>query len=371
MMKLKKIEVSGFKSIGHSPAQAVTFDDITILLGANGVGKSNLLSLMRMLGVLTTGTLQQFVGKIGARQLLFRGSKTTESIYCAVTLEDDDKTTSYQLTLSHGLSDRLFISSERVSDHNKGHPKAQEYVLTEGGSEAQLAEDDRPTSRVLTALLRGIQTFQFHDTSDTARVKDRVYIDDSSHLRSDAGNLAAFLKRLQNNPDHRRYYDRIVRHVRGIMPQFGNFVLEPLAQNERYVRLNWTDTDNGDYLFGPDQISDGSLRFMALTTLLLQPPELLPQVIVIDEPELGLHPVAIRELAGMVKRAAQHAQIVLATQSTRLVDEFSPEQVVVVERDSELGSSIFKRLDADSLADWLAHYTLSELWEKNVLGGQP
>lgn len=370
-MKLKEIEVSGFKSIGNSPAQQVEFGDVTILLGANGAGKSNLLSLMRMLGFLTTGALQQFVGKIGARQLLFRGPKTTESMRFAVTLEDDDKTDIYDLKLSHGLPDRLFVSGERVSYHKKGHPRPQEYFLSEGGGEARLAEDDQPTSRVLTALLRGIQTFQFHDTSDTARIKDRVNVDDTSYLRSDAGNLAAFLKRLKDSPDHRRYYDRIVRHVRGIMPQFGDFTLEPLAENQRYLRLNWTDLDNGDYLFGPDQISDGSLRFMALTALLMQPPELLPKVIVIDEPELGLHPAAIRELAGMIKRASQHAQLVLATQSTRLVDEFSPDQVVVVERDTASGSSTFKRLDAESLADWLCNYTLSELWEKNVLGGQP
>lgn len=370
-MKLKRIEVSGFKSIASSPPQGVEFGDVTILLGANGAGKSNLFALMRMLGFLTTGALQHFVGKHGSRQLLFRGPKTTESMRFEVTLEDDDKTDIYEIRLSHGLPDRLFVSGERVSFHRKGFPKPQEYFLSEGGGEAGLAEDDRPTSQVLTALLRGIKTFQFHDTSDTARVKDRVNVEDASYLRSDAGNLAAFLKRMKDSSDHRRYYDRIVRHVRGIMPQFGDFVLEPLAENERYLRLNWTDTDNGDYLFGPDQISDGSLRFMALTTLLMQPPDMLPRVIVIDEPELGLHPAAIRELAGMIKRASQHAQLLLATQSTRLVDEFSAEQMVVVEWDSALGTSVFKRLDANNLAEWLANYTLSELWEKNVLGGQP
>ncbi len=370
-MKLKQIKVSGFKSIGNSPPQEVTFDDVTILLGANGAGKSNVVSLMRLLGSLTTGTLQQFVGKMGVRQLLFRGPKMTESMRFAVMLDADDKTSIYDITLSHGLPDRLFVSSERVSDQQPGQPRPQEYVLSEGGSEARLAEDERPTSRMLTALLRGIQTFQFHDTSDTARIKDRVYVEDARYLRRDAGNLAAFLKRLQDSPNHRRYYERIVRHVRSIMPQFGDFMLEPLTENERYLRLNWIDSDRGDYLFGPDQISDGSLRFMALTTLLMQPPELLPKVIVIDEPELGLHPAAIRELAGMIKRTSVYAQLVLATQSTRLVDEFSPHQVVVVERDSTIGSSVCKRLDADSLADWLTHYTLSELWEKNVLGGQP
>lgn len=366
--QLEQIEVSGFKSISGREAQKVEFGDITILLGANGAGKSNLLSLLRMLGFLTTGALQQFVGKAGARQLLFRGPKTTEAIRFEVSLQVDDTTDIYEARLAYGLPDRLFVSGERVSYHQRGFPKPQEYFLSEGGGETKLAEDDRTTSKVLTALLRGIQTFQFHDTSDTARIKDRVYIDDSGYLRGDAGNLAAFLKRLKDSNEHRKYYDRIVRHIRSIMPQFGGFVLEPLSDNERYLRLNWTDSDKGDYLFGPDQISDGSLRFMALTTLLMQPPELLPRVSVIDEPELGLHPAAVRELAGMIKRASTSTLIVLATQSTRLIDEFSADQIVVVERDPASRSSVFKRLDAEALAEWLTNYTLAELWEKSVLG---
>lgn len=370
-MKLKQIEVSGFKSISNHGSQKIDFGDITILLGANGAGKSNLLSLMRMLGFLTTEALQQFVGKAGARQLLFRGPKTTESMRFAVTLQEDDKTDIYEVELSYGLPDRLFVSNERVLYRQQGHENPEVYSLLGGSGEANLALDDSPTSKVLIGLLRGIQSYQFHDTSDTSRIKDRVYIDDSGYLRSDAGNLAAFLKRLKDSSEHRKYYDRIVRHIRGVMPQFGDFVLEPLSENERYLRLNWTDLDNGDYLFGPDQISDGSLRFMALTTLLMQPPPMLPKVIVIDEPELGLHPAAIRELAGMIKRASTSTQIVLATQSTRLVDEFSADQIVVVERDSVTRSSVFKRLDSEALAEWLANYTLSELWEKNVLGGQP
>ena len=138
-----------------------------------------------------------------------------------------------------------------------------------------------------------------------------------------------------------RYYDRIVRHVQRVMPQFHDFDLEPIPGNKLPVRLNWQDASGSDYLFGPDQISDGSLRFMALATLLLQPPELLPTFIVLDEPELGLHPAAIGELAGIVRSASQKTQVLLATQSTRLVDEFSAEDVVVVERNEQKGCFCF------------------------------
>jgi len=181
--------------------------------------------------------------------------------------------------------------------------------------------------------------------------------------------LAAFLKVLKEH--HFHYYDRIVRHIRRVMPQFGNFMLEVLPGNENYVRLNWVDSSLSDYLFGPDQISDGSLRFMALTTLLLQPPMLMPKFIVLDEPELGLHPAAIAELAAMIQAAAKNTQILVATQSTRLVDEFSANDLIVVERDESRKSSIFRKLNEDELMKWLERYSLSELWEKNVLGGQP
>lgn len=156
-----------------------------------------------------------------------------------------------------------------------------------------------------------------------------------------------------------------------VMPQFQDFDFNPVPGNENYVRLNWKDSPGNDYLFDPHQISDGSLRFMALATLLLQPPSLLPKFIVLDEPELGLHPAAIAELSGIVRAASQNAQVLMATQSTRLVDEFGPENIVVVERNPDKQNSIFKKLGPQQLEDWLKRYSLSELWEKSVLGGQP
>lgn len=155
------------------------------------------------------------------------------------------------------------------------------------------------------------------------------------------------------------------------MPQFGDFDLAPSPGNQRYISLNWRARKHPQYLMGPHQLSDGSLRFMALTALLLQPEETLPAVIVLDEPELGLHPSAIGFLAGMIRAASQHAQVVIATQSQRLVDEFDLENIVVVERNSITDATTFERKDPVALAQWLEEYSLGELWEKNVIGGQP
>lgn len=369
-MKLTEIELKGFRSISNREEQRIPLGDVTVLLGANGSGRSNLVSFFRMLNYMTTGGLQEFVGKYGVHQLLYFGQKVTESLFFRLHFASDGADDTYEVKLSHGLPDRLFISGEKVMYHKKGERSPLEYFLESGGPESGLREDPRQTSKVVFNLLSGIRLYHFHDTSDSAKIKDRGYVDDARYLRHDAGNLAAFLKMLKEHKVYRRYYERIVRHIRRVLPQFGNFSLDPLPGNDLYVRLNWTDAHGSDYLFGPDQISDGSLRFMALTTLLLQPPGLLPRFIVLDEPELGLHPAAIAELASMVRAVATHTQVLLATQSTRLVDEFSTDDLVVVEYDREHGS-VFQKLDAERLSLWLERYSLSELWEKNVLGGQP
>ncbi|MUM77923.1 AAA family ATPase [Pseudodesulfovibrio sp. F-1] len=372
-MKLRTIHVKGFKSINAQDGQNIPFGDITVLLGANGSGKSNIVSLFEMLNFMTTGALQQYVGKHGASRLLFYGTKETKSVSLTFNFESDLAHSKYEVSLSHGLPDRLFVSGEKITYHRINPPSSrpQEYYLDAGGSESQLGNDSNKTSKTIYKLLSGIRTYQFHDTSDTAKIKDRGYVDDARYLRHNAGNLAAFLKMLKDNTNYKKYYDRIVRHIRRVMPQFHDFELTPITGNKDYVRLNWIDSLNSDYLFDPNQISDGSLRFMALATLLLQPPALLPQFIVLDEPELGLHPAAIAELASIVRSASKKTQILMATQSTRLVDEFSLDNLVVVERDDEQQCSTFQKFDSERLNEWLDRYSLSELWEKNVLGGQP
>lgn len=374
--KLSQVSIRGYKSI-HADGQTIRFGDITLLLGANGSGKSNLVSFFKMLNFITSEGLQVFIGKQGgADAILHYGAKQTDKLVFEVTFEQGKgntaKRTVYRVKLVHGMPDRLFFAGEQVEFTAAGHLRPQQYFLPAGGGESALPNDkqNHTTSRVLFGDMVGIRAYQFHDTSDTARIKLNAYIDDVRYLRSDAGNLAAFLRGLQQNEAQKRYYDRIKRHIAKVMPQFGDFDLEPLSDNDKTVRLNWLEVGR-DYLFGPHQISDGSLRFMALAALLLQPPEMLPKVIVLDEPELGLHPSAIAELAGMIRVASQHAQVIVATQSTRLVDEFSIDDLVVVERDELNRRSEFKRLDSEALAHWLSRYSLSELWEKNVLGGRP
>lgn len=370
-MKLTQIDLKGFKSIDGEVGQSISLGDVNILLGANGSGKSNLVSFFKMLHYMSTGKLQTYVGKYGVNQLLFYGNKKTESIYFRLHFSSQETNDNYEVQLSYGLTDRLFVCEEKIISHHTTDSSVQEYHLEGGGSEIKLPTDSRKLSKDIYELLSGIRTYHFHDTSDTAKIKDRVYVDDARYLQSDASNLAAFLKMLKEHDTYYRYYERVIRHIRQAMPQFGDFSLETLPGNQNYVRLNWVDASNSNYLFGPEQISDGTLRFMALTTLLLQPPQLLPKLIVLDEPELGLHPSIIAELAGIIRAVSHKIQIIIATQSTRLVDEFDADNLVVVEWNNNHLCSVFQKLKTTQLQEWLERYSLSELWEKNVLGGGP
>ncbi len=183
----------------------------------------------------------------------------------------------------------------------------------------------------------------------------------------DAGNLAAILYRLRRQ-DTSPAYKRIVGTIRQIAPFFEDFELQPTGPGDKEIILNWRDKDS-DEIFGPHQLSDGTLRALSLITLLLQPVEDLPDLIIVDEPELGLHPVAKHIVAGLLKKASYHCQVIVATQSSSLVDAFEPDDVIVVDRVDR--QSTFRRLDAESLQEWLKEYTLGQLWEKNVFGGGP
>ncbi|MCD4707945.1 MAG: AAA family ATPase [Candidatus Sabulitectum sp.] len=373
-MKLSRLIIEGYKSIDKA-GQTIEFGDVTVLLGANGSGKSNLISFFKMLNFMTTGALQTFIGEQGyADSILYFGSKNNSRLKAELffTAGNRNKDT-YQFTLSHASGDTLIFTEEFVTWENQSKNKPTKISLGAGHKESLLYEEAQKGGKgcgFIRDLLRGCQVFQFHDTSSTAKVRNQGYIGDNRYLRSSAGNLAAFLYMLKNRAEWRKYFDRIVRHIQLILPQFDNFILNPSPLNQDYIKLDWKEK-NSEYSFGPHQLSDGSLRFMALTALLLQPEELLPKVFFLDEPELGLHPAAISNFAGMVRTASQSSQIVIATQSTRLVDEFDVSEIVVVEHNNINKCSEFRRLEETGLAEWLERYSLSELWEKNVLGGRP
>jgi len=374
-LKLNKIELKGFKSVNGDGQVLPINEDITVLIGANGVGKSNVVSFFQMLGYVMSGSLQNYIGENGfADSFLYYGSKTTDCIKAKLFFSSEYSDNEYEFQLSFAAGDSLVYTEETLSFKRKGCGKSLKLTLDTGRKESQLLEakdsEYKNTVQGFVNLLKNCRYFQFHDTTKDAKIRKNGYIGDNKYLRSNAGNLAAFLYGIKHQKNGEPYYERIVRYVRQVMPQFGDFIMEPSVTDSNYISLDWREI-NSDHIFSVNQISDGTLRFIALATLLLQPAKSMPSLVVIDEPELGLHPAAIGILAGMIKKASETSQLVVATQSPDLLDKFSADKVVVIERNEARRTSVFRKLSSKELGEWEEEYTTSELWDKNVIGGRP
>ena len=302
----------------------------------------------------------------GATALLHDGPSKPREIEADITIKTDAGDNQYAFRLFFAAGDTLIFADERYRFSRVDFYGVAPWQETGAGHRApQLLDraNEDTTARVIRGLLQRIVVYQFHNTSDTARIRGKWTMYDNRFLKEDAGNIAPVLYRLRQTD--MRCYQRIVDTIRLILPFFSDFDLNPDYNN---LLLGWRER-NSDQVFNASQASDGMLRVVALVTLLLQPDQDLPDVLILDEPELGLHPYAINIVGGLIRAVATRIQVIVATQSMPLVDCFEPEDIVVVEREGR--SSTFKRLDSEALGDWLDEYSISELWEKNVIGGRP
>jgi predicted ATPase len=376
MTKLKRIRIRGWKSIKDSGRDDIELRQLNVFIGANGCGKSNLVSFFKLLNELSGERLQEFIEASGrANSVLHYGASVTKFLDAALDFETPETgLNGYRMGLEYAEGDRLIFRHEHLeSPEDRGDHRwfddlgGRAYRATPRETVlVQAARDGNQAANVVLQLLGSCRVYQFHDTSRTSQIRSPAYINDNRFLMSNGGNLAAVLYRLKEAEPNA--YNRIVTTIRQIAPFFGDFELGPMAIDPESIVLDWRER-GVEQKFGPHQMSDGALRGIALVTLLLQPETSLPAVIVIDEPELGLHPYAIGVLASLVKKASHHCQVILATQSPALLDEFEPEDVVVVDRENK--ESTFRRLGPDQLDSWLDEYSFSEAWEKNVFGGGP
>jgi predicted ATPase len=366
--RLTRITLRGYKTI-H---ELVDFEpgDLTVLIGANGAGKSNFISFFRLLSWSLTGSLQEHVQKAGpASALLHDGPEKTQAIEAKMALQTENGDNEYVFRLAFAAGDSLIYSDEKFVFLRTGRPPRPWAQLGAGHRESNLIQQaalktpEGKTATVMLDMLRRIFVYQFHNTSATARIRTQWDKSDGRYLKEDGANLAPFLYRLKTS--HPSYYRRIVETTREILPFFHDYELEPECGR---LFLSWREKGS-DRVFNASQAADGMLRVMALIALLQQPERDLPSVLILDEPELGLHPYAINVVAGLIKSASTQAQVIVATQSVSLIDRFDPESIVVVDRVGR--ESRFRRLNSPELAEWLEEYTLSELWEKNVIGGRP
>lgn len=330
---------------------------LNILIGANGAGKSNFIGFFRLVGQILDRQLQTAVGAAGGPDaLLHFGRKTTEQMQAELYFGENG----YKFHLQATEDNRMMFSHEALWWRSHGDWHAQS-----GHFESYAGEQREQTGiyNYVVPAMRSWRIYHFHDTSRSALVKQVHSIGDNTYLRADAQNLAAFLYRLKSQ--HHSHYLRIVKTVRLVAPFFGDFHLRPTVGNGEKIQLEWTEQGQ-DTPFTASALSDGTLRFICLTTVLLQPEEFMPASILIDEPELGLHPYAITLLGSLIKSTAKKHQIIVSTQSVELVSEFDSEDLIVV--DKQDSASTFTRVDPKELDEWLDEYTLGELWKKNVLG---
>ena len=389
MSALDWITVEGFKSI--ELIDRLEIRPINVLIGPNGAGKSNFIGAFSFLNAVREGNLRNYVMRTGgADKILHFGSNTTQHLTIHISFEAG--LNQYSIKLAPDDSDGMYPEEEiayfRIKEDDR-KPYGKPLYSRKGDAgfskrKAALAQaigihlysrkgeagiSKRSVQSVVRHVRRHLASwriYHFHDTSSKSPIKKTSDVDDNHYFRSDGSNLAAFLYYLRNR--HEESYDLIQRTVRLAAPFFDDFVLKPLALNEDKIRLGWRHRGSDAY-FNASSLSDGSLRFMALAALLLQPASLRPSVILVDEPELGLHPYAITILASLIKQASVETQIVTSTQSSLFLDHFQPEDVLVADRVD--GATKITRLDREKLNVWLEEYSLGQLWEKNEFGGRP
>ena len=357
--QLSRMTVQGYKSLKKCD---ISFGSINVLIGSNGAGKSNFISVFSLLQNILAKNLQLSVAQSGINAILYKGRKETERISFEVYFGQN----SYGFVLVPTDDNRLIFQKEFFGYHGLYENESN---VARGNSESmwETGVNNNIDQYVVPILQKqNWRVYHFHDTGRSSKIKQEHNISNNKMFMCDASNLAAFLFRLNRN--HKKNYDDIVRTIQLIAPYFSDFVLDPQEENEEQIVLKWQQKGCDD-IFNASQLSDGTLRFICLATLLLQPHSLQPATIIIDEPELGLHPYAITIFSEMVKQLSADKQVIISTQSVELLNEFDVGDVIVVDR-SENGST-FKRLDENELRAWLVEdYALGDLWKKNVLGGR-
>lgn len=370
-VELKTISLRGYKT--YRDLEFFAPGRLSVLIGGNGAGKSNLVSffvlLYRMMA--QPGELQLAIAEAGgASRLLHDGPKKTESISARLQLQTEQGVNSYEFRLALAANDTLIFTDENWGFQRPGYLRPQTGGGEAGHREAKVVDQaflgTDPLAYIVRSLLRKCVAYQFHDTSFTCGMRLKSSLANSQYLLRDGSNIAAFLYRLSlGSPTDRLALKRIQDTARQVLPFFAEFVLAP---ENGSILLRWREV-GCEEIFAASQASDGMLRFLALITLLCQPPETLPAILMLDEPELGLHPQAITLVAALIRQVSAHCQVMVATQSVPLVDEFSLSEIVVLGRSNR--ESTLRRLTEQEYETWLEDYSTGELWRKNVFEGGP
>jgi predicted ATPase len=358
---IEYIKIDGFKSIKKLELE---LQPINILIGSNGAGKSNFISFFKLISAIFNTRLQKYITEEKADNILYFGRKYTQLMEAKIILtEDGINNNAYRFGLAQTKDGGLFLNYEGSGYNVTRENNSSNYFHNYNLLESKYAISDRKRNTILQSYISSLQVFHFHDTSSTSCLRKECDINDNLYLKQDGRNLPAYLYFLKVK--HPKIFRRIEKVISSVAPYFSNFILDPNRLNEKEIELRWVDAGDTESSFSAYQLSDGTLRFIALATLLMQPDP--PAVIIIDEPELGLHPFAIGKLAGMMQIASSKSQIIVATQSPGLISQFTPNDIIVMDRSVEEKQTVFNRLKPEMLEHWLQDFSLGNLWERNII----
>lgn len=365
------MSLRGFKSI----RELTDFDlhPLNVIIGANGAGKSNLIQVFKMLKAMELGRFQAYIlTHGGADGFLYNGPKITQSIagefhFYSVGAAHEN-TNSYRFELTPTVDERFLVEEWRkyvTSNWRSYGSPSLESRLVDQKDEKSVSGEFNGIGFFVHGSIANWVVYHFHDTSAASAMRRSSLREDNERLRPEGGNIAALLLALREDAKTQVHYQQIVHAVRAVLPFFDDFRLDIAQQGSaQQVRLSWTQKGS-DFPMQPYHLSDGSIRFICLATALLQPNP--PSLLVIDEPELGLHPEAIRVFGELVRAASRRMQIVLATQSPLLLDQFEIDDIIVTMRRDH--QTTFERLKEEDFSVWLEDYSIGELWMKNVIQG--
>lgn len=409
---LEQISISGFKSI--KSLSNFELKPVNILIGANGAGKSNFIDFFRMLRAMLEFSIAELKDnpslsayiedKGGMVNLLFNGPRTQK---ISTELFFNGGRNGYRFDLDITTAAGFMINNEAC--FYKDAPNGLSWKILGGGyarprlldelKKNQDKKKGKKKSNQTTAqkqnrvdyiynTIKAWQIYHFHDTSRLSGVRMPCNISDNRYFRFDASNLAAFLyalkegdyetvktasesddgmvqRQLEPNRTAQDSYEKIVESVKVIAPYFEDFILvPPKAGKDDLIKLQWKQKGS-DINMQAYHLSDGTLRFICLATALLQPDP--PELLLIDEPELGLHPEALNVLAELINLSKERTQILASTQSPAFADLFQPEDIITVKRQD--GATVFERLDSNALSGWIDTFSIGQLWRKNVIKG--
>lgn len=357
---LNNISVYGYKSI--KKLENFKLNNINILIGINGSGKSNIISIFKLLNNIYNRQLQSYSLKSNIDSMFYMGTKNTKNI--VLEFEFNDNQNKYKIELKATDDNNIVIAKDVFDYHKSTHV----YKITENKLESDMQDAKYiiKSPKVAIHCLKAIKQwklYHFHDTSDDSPMKRQCTNNDDLIFKPDASNLVAYIRMIYKK--YRQHYNLIVSTIQDVAPYFGGFVI----RDDENIQLEWFHKSDPDTALKAHMLSDGTLRFICLAVLLLQPTKLMSDLILIDEPELGLHPYAIEKLVGLIRRLDNKKQFIISTQSVEFLNYFSADEIVVVE--NKENQSQLERLDNEKLKVWLEDYSLGEVWNSNIIGGRP